>query len=96
MPAYVLSEVEILDDSAAARYRELAAASIAAYGGRYLARGAEPHIAEGAPTSRRVVLCEFPSLARIHEWYASPEYAKALQFRDAALVRQLTFFAGLS
>jgi uncharacterized protein (DUF1330 family) len=95
MTAFVLSEVEIIDDEAAAKYRELAAASIAKYDGRYLARGADIQVAEGEATSRRVVLCEFPSLARIREWYASPEYAEALRFRDAALVRRLTFFEGL-
>ena len=38
--AYVISEVAVLDEAQATRYRELAAASVAAYGGRYLARGA--------------------------------------------------------
>jgi uncharacterized protein (DUF1330 family) len=95
MPAFVLSEVEILDESSAAKYRELAAASIAAFGGRYLARGAEAHVVEGQPTSRRLVLCEFASLERIREWYASPEYAEALKFRDTALDRRLIFFEGI-
>jgi uncharacterized protein (DUF1330 family) len=73
----------------------LAAASIEAYGGRYLARGAEAHVVEGAPTSRRLVLCEFDSLERVREWYESPEYAEALKLRDAALVRRLIFFEGV-
>jgi uncharacterized protein (DUF1330 family) len=95
MPAFVISEVEIVSEPAAARYRELAAASIAAYGGRYLARGSVAHVVEGEPTSRRIVLCEFPSLERAREWYASPEYAQALRFRDAALVRRLIFLDGM-
>src|SRR5262245_9705407 len=95
MPAFVLSEVEILDEDAVAKYRSLAAASIEAYGGRYLARGAEAHVVEGQQTSRRLVLCEFDSLDRIREWYASAEYAEALKFRDTALVRRLIFFDGV-
>lgn len=95
MPAFVISEVEILDESAAAQYRQLAAASIALYGGRYLVRAAEAEVAEGEPSTRRVVIVEFPSIERIHEWYSSPEYAKALKFRDAALVRRLLFVEGL-
>lgn len=95
MPAFVISEVEIRDESAAAQYRQFAAASIAAYGGRYLVRAAEAHVAEGEPTARRVVIVEFPSMEQIHEWYSSPEYAKALKFRDTALVRRLTFVEGL-
>ncbi|MFF7654779.1 DUF1330 domain-containing protein [Streptomyces sp. NPDC007983] len=42
MPAYVISEVEVVDEPRADTYRELAAASIARYGGRYLARGRQP------------------------------------------------------
>jgi uncharacterized protein (DUF1330 family) len=95
MPAFVLSEVEIVDENAAAHYRRLAATSIEAYGGRYLARGAEAHVVEGSPTSRRLVLCEFASFDRIREWYASPEYAEALKFRDTALERRLIFFEGV-
>jgi uncharacterized protein (DUF1330 family) len=47
MPAFVLSEVEVLEEAAGARYRELAAASIAAYGGTYVVRGARPEDLEG-------------------------------------------------
>ena len=35
------------DDAQAERYRELASASIARYGGRYLVRGADPVVPEG-------------------------------------------------
>lgn len=95
MSAYVLSEVEFINEKAATSYRELAAASIAAYGGRYLARGAEPHVAEGQATSRRIVIVEFPTMERIHQWYASAEYANALRYRDAALNRTLMFVEGV-
>lgn len=94
MTAFVISAVEILDNDAAEHYRRLAAASIAVYGGRYLARGAEPEVAEGIPTHRRIVIVEFPSMERVHEWYASPEYAQALKYRHQALDRQLMFVQG--
>jgi uncharacterized protein (DUF1330 family) len=41
MTAYVISDVEVLNETHAQRYRELAAASIARHGGRYLVRGAD-------------------------------------------------------
>ncbi len=94
MAAYVISEVEILDAQAAAEYRELAAASIAKYGGRYLARAAEAHVVEGESTTRRMVIVEFPSMERIRQWYGSDEYALALRFRSAALSRRLMFVEG--
>lgn len=96
MPAYVISEVEILDEGAADTYRRLAAASIAEYGGRYLARGATPEVVEGEPTGRQVVLVEFPSLEAARAWYASPAYAEALRHRAKALERRLLFVEGVA
>jgi Domain of unknown function (DUF1330) len=53
MAAYVISEVEMLDETQGRRYRELAAGSIARHGGRYLVRGAAPSSlkATGRPTA---------------------------------------------
>ncbi|MBO0805416.1 MAG: DUF1330 domain-containing protein [Nocardiopsaceae bacterium] len=96
MPAYVVSEVRVLDEQAGDAYRKAAAASIARYGGRYLARGARPEAAEGDwPDERRIVIVEFPSMARVRQWYASPEYARALEIRRDALERRLLFIEGL-
>jgi uncharacterized protein (DUF1330 family) len=95
MSAYVLSEVTTRDATAVDRYRELAAASIACHGGRYLARGTVAEVAEGRwPEEARLVLVEFPDLGAVHDWYASPEYRPALEVRDAALERRLLFFDG--
>ena len=58
--AFVISEVEILNEDAAVQFRQLAAASIEAYGGRYLARAAEAIVVEGEPTQRRIVLQSSP------------------------------------
>lgn len=96
MAAYVISEVEVLDEKQMAEYRCLAAASIAEYGGRYLARAAEMQVAEGEPTGRRIVIVEFPSMQRLKEWYASASYAEALKFREGALRRRLIFVEGVS
>jgi uncharacterized protein (DUF1330 family) len=95
MAAYAISEVEVLDEAQAERYRELAAASIAQYGGRYIVRGARPQVPEGEwPLDERVVIVEFPSMARLREWYASSEYAEALAIRQTALARRLLFVEG--
>jgi uncharacterized protein (DUF1330 family) len=95
MSAFVISEVEIINEDVANQYRRLASASIAAYGGRYLARAAEAVVVEGKPTLRRVVIVEFFSMEQIRKWYGSPEYAEALKFRDAALERRLMFVEGV-
>jgi uncharacterized protein (DUF1330 family) len=96
MPAYVISEVEIVDEALADAYRSLAAASIAQYGGRYVVRGGAIDVVEGDwPPARRVVIVEFSTIARARQWYASAEYAEALQIRHTALNRRLIFVEGV-
>jgi uncharacterized protein (DUF1330 family) len=95
MAAYVLSEVEVLDEELAGRYRALAEASIAQYGGHYLVRGAAPEVVEGDwPPAQRMVIVEFPTMERARRWYTSPAYAKALAVRGQALTRRLLFVEG--
>ena len=96
MSAYVLTEVTLLDEAAMARYGALAEASIAGYGGRYLARGGAVEALEGEwPPERRIVIVEFPTMARAREWYGSPEYAEALEVRASALTRRLALVDGV-
>lgn len=96
MVAYVVSEVEALDEEQLRRYRELAAESIALHSGRYLVRGADPEVAEGKlPAGRRIVIVEFPDREALHGWYRSAEYAQALAVRDVALRRLLFFVDGV-
>jgi uncharacterized protein (DUF1330 family) len=97
MAAYVISEVEVYDEEQARRYRDLAADSIGQYGGRYLTRGVAPQVPEGEwPPDAQLVIIEFPDLARVREWYASPEYAEALAVRQSALGRRLLFVEGVA
>ena len=95
MPAYVISELEVRDPVAIETYRSIAAKSIAQYGGRYLVRNGAASIAEGGPPVKIIVVVEFPSMERLREWYASPEYAEALKVRLTALDRRLIFVEGV-
>jgi len=95
MPAYVISDVELLDQNLVAQYRDLAQASISKYGGRYLARGGAVDPVEGGWTPQNIVVVEFPSIDRAREWYRSPEYAPALDLRERALKRRLIFVEGV-
>ncbi|MGE5148096.1 MAG: DUF1330 domain-containing protein [Candidatus Eiseniibacteriota bacterium] len=95
MAAYVISDVEPRDAALIAQYRTLAEASIAKYGGRYVARGGTVDAVEGGWTPKHIVIVEFPSMARAREWYASPDYAEALKVRRHALTRRLIFVEGV-
>jgi uncharacterized protein (DUF1330 family) len=94
---YVISEVTFRDQEAVAAYRELAASSIAQYGGRYLVRGGPVTALEGEwhPTVL-IVVVEFPNRPAAEDWYRSPEHARALAYRDAALERKLIMVDGLA
>jgi uncharacterized protein (DUF1330 family) len=96
MAAYVISEVEVLDESSFERYRALAKSSIEQHGGRYIVRAALPEAAEGNwSPKRRLVIVEFPDMDTARKWYSSESYAEALAIRDRALSRCLLFVEGL-
>jgi uncharacterized protein (DUF1330 family) len=95
MSAYVISELEVRDPVAIETYRTIAAKSIAQYGGRYLVRNGAASAVEGGPPVKSIVVVEFPSIERLREWHASPEYAEALKVRRTALDRRLIFVEGV-
>src|SRR5215468_6440890 len=96
MAAYVISEVEVHDPVAWETYRSTAAKAIAQYGGRYLVRGGVAEAVEGGPPPKTLIIVEFPSMRRLREWYASPEYAEALKVRWTAADRRLIFAEGVT
>ncbi|WP_037908647.1 DUF1330 domain-containing protein [Actinacidiphila yeochonensis] len=96
MTAYVVAESLHVDTPDVRRYRELAQASIALYGGRYLARGALPEALEGDwPDGNRMVVIAFPDLEQAKAWYTSPEYAGARATRKDLSGRRMLFVPGV-
>ena len=94
MAAYLISDVTVRNSEAFQIYRTRAAEAIAKYGGRYLARGGEIQALEGLWNPRNIIIVEFPSMEQARAWYASPEYATALEVHDIALERNLIFVDG--
>ena len=95
MPAYVIADIDVIDPIRYEDYKRLSPLSITKYGGRFLARGGEVQTLEGAWTPGRLVVIEFPSLARAHEWWASAEYAPARALRQATSKGSLVVIDGL-
>jgi uncharacterized protein (DUF1330 family) len=50
---------------------------------------------EGEPPPNTIIIVEFPTMQRLREGYASPEYAEALRHRRTALDRRLIFVEGV-
>ena len=84
MAAYVIVEIEVTDPAGYEDYKKLAPASVAAYGGKFVVRGGAHETLEGAWRPQRLVVLEFPSIARARQWWESAEY------RDAKALRQRT------
>jgi len=84
MPAYIIADIQVTDPAGYDQYRPLAAASIARSGGRFVVRGGEVDLLEGAPAPERIVVIEFPDADTARRWYSSEEYQKALKIRQSA------------
>jgi len=84
MAAYLIARVEVTDWQRYKEYLEATPATIAKYGGRFIARGAETLSLEGPEETRRVVILEFPSLERVKQWYHSDDYQAARKIRAGA------------
>ena len=83
MPAYFVVELERSSAPGMEAYRAAVPATIAQYGGRFLARGGATELIEGELEPKRIVILEFADAAAIKRWYNSPEYQKILPIRLA-------------
>ena len=54
---------------------------MAAYDGKYIARGGKTETLEGDWSPSRLVILEFPNIERAKAWVNSPEYAPARALR---------------
>src|SRR5438128_2704820 len=95
MPAYVIVNVEIQDASQYDAYKQMAPASIEAYGGKYLVRGGAVDILEGRWTPRRIVVLEFPDRSKAHLWWNSAEYARGKELRQSIAYTEMIVVEGL-
>ncbi|HKC66180.1 MAG TPA: DUF1330 domain-containing protein [Pyrinomonadaceae bacterium] len=83
MPAYVVSEIEVVDAERYETYKRMVPPSLAAYGGRFVVRGGATETLEGDWSPKRLVILEFPSVERAKAWWGSEEYAEAKALRQA-------------
>jgi uncharacterized protein (DUF1330 family) len=77
MSAYVIVNVDTKHPQEYERYKEMAQKTVAQYGGRYLVRGGQMNVLEGSWEPTRIVILEFPSYEKAHQWWHSAEYAPA-------------------
>ena len=95
MPVYVINDMEITDPQRFEEYKRLSPPTVAAYGGRFLARGGEVTPLEGGWQPRRLVMLEFPSIDQAQAWLDSPEYAPARRLRQLSAKSRMVVIEGV-
>jgi len=95
MAAIVIAKVRVTDPVKYESYKPLAKHAIETFGGRYLVRGAEPVVIEGAEHQARYVVVEFDSVDTVRRFYDSPEYRAARDARAGAAVAEITALQGV-
>lgn len=82
--ALMIIQATVTDKDRYKAYQEGVLPVIEAFGGRFKASGVGLQVLEGAHDGRRLVIFEFPSVERIREFWASPQYAKVRPLREGA------------
>jgi uncharacterized protein (DUF1330 family) len=82
-PAYVVSEVDVMDDALYRAYEPLAAKALADAGGQYIVRDGRSVSLFGVP-SKRVAIIRFDSLKQAEAAFYSPAYKAARKTGDDA------------
>jgi uncharacterized protein (DUF1330 family) len=81
MKGYIIVEIDVTDPVGYEDYKRLAGATVAKYDGKYLVRGGPVQTLEGGWKPQRIVVLEFPSVARAKEWIECAEYREPRKVR---------------
>ena len=95
MSAYVIVDIQVTDPEGYEDYKRLAAATVTAYGGKYLARGGKTEVLEGNWTPNRLVILEFESAVQVITWLESPEYHAPRQMRHRTATTNMIVVEGV-
>ena len=95
MPAYVIALVEVLDPTRYPEYKEIAQRAVAAFGGRYIARGGRVEVLEGEWEPKRTVILEFDNMERAKAWWESELYREGKALRQSITRSTLLLVEGV-
>ena len=94
MGAYVILDIDVKDPVTYKEYADQAPATVAMYGGQYLARAGRTEKLEGDWAPKRLVILQFESLERARQWLDSAEYAPIKRLRHQAAVSNVVVIEG--
>ncbi len=95
MAAYVIVDIGVNDPNRYTEYMKLVPQAVAAYGGKYLARGGKVEVFEGDWLPKRLVIIEFENIATARRWLESPEYRQARKIRHETSTSNMVVVEGL-
>ncbi len=84
MSAYIITMVNVSKPENYANYSALASVANEQYGGKFIVRGGNPEVLEGALPFTRVVVNVFDTREQAKKFYNSVEYQAARQHRMGA------------
>ena len=90
---YWIGRIDVTDNDAYAKYIEANAEAFKKYGARFVVRGGRFETAEGQSRPRNVVI-EFADYETARQCYHSPEYARAMAFRENAAAADIIIIEG--
>jgi uncharacterized protein (DUF1330 family) len=95
MAAYIIVEVSIHDPELMQEYRKYVPATLAAYEGKFIVRGGQTTMLEGAWRPERIVVLEFPTVDKAKAWWDSDMYAEPKKIRQAAGMTKMIIVEGV-
>jgi uncharacterized protein (DUF1330 family) len=87
-------DVKITDPSRYEDYKKLTPGSLIPFDGKFIVRGGQCETLEGSWKPGRIVVLEFPSLAKARAWWSSEGYAPAKSLRQSASITQMIVVEG--
>ena len=94
MSAFVIVDIAVHDPERYEEYKAMAAPTVHQYDGKYIVRGGPAETLEGDWEPKRVVVVEFPSVARAKEWWSSSDYAPGKALRNEIATSRMILVEG--
>jgi uncharacterized protein (DUF1330 family) len=94
-PGYLIAELDINDENMFFNeYMPRVGPVIEQFGGRFIIAADYPQVMEGDRKVRRIIMLEFESVQRAHEFYASREYQEVSSLRYKSALTHLYIMEG--
>jgi len=95
MSAFVIVDITVHDPVRYESYKKMAAPTVEAHGGRYVARGGKVEVLEGNWPTGRFVILEFQTAAQARAWWDSEDYRPARALRHATATTKMILVEGV-